>query len=1150
MRNILYQESIVQFKHLFHIMKITALALFIFAGTAFATDSYSQVKKVTIVSDNISMGKVINEIEKQTGYLFVFNVNEVNLKRNVQVNAKNKSTAEVLAKVFEGTDISYAMEGRNIMLMSKEKEAQPVKQDNKLRGTVRDGRGEPVIGANLSIKGHSGGTITDMDGRFSINAPADAVLQVSYIGFLPQEVSVGNKTTLTIVLKEDNKALDEVIVVGYGVQKKKLVTGATVQVKGEDISKLNTVSPLGALQSQAPGVSIVKNNGKPGEGFKVTVRGLGTIGNADPLYIIDGMVGGDMNLLNPSDIESVDVLKDAASTAIYGARAANGVILVTTKKGKKGKPSITLDAYYGWQNIYKKPQLLDAKQYATIINEGRLNDGLIPWDFASIVEDWDKIESGAWKGTNWLNEMVGKDKPQQNYALGISGGTEQSVYSIGLGYTSQEGIIGSNYINSKYERYNGRINTEYTLAKNDKFDILKIGENLTFSYTNRNGLDIAADGVYYNDLHNALTAFPFMPVYDKDGKFQKTIPWSSNEVNPVAYMYYERGNNVSQNFDLRTNYFITVQPIEKLIWKTSFGVNYSGNSYRSFIPSYNLGGIYYRPEGQDLTSQSSGNGYSWAFDSTVSYDFSLFDKHHIGVMGGTSAEKWGMGQGMGGSNIGSEFDDFNHAYLSNNKTIYADKTSVYGYPWGSGALMSYFGRLNYDYNDTYMATLILRADGSSNFAPGHRWGTFPSASVGWNITNESWMESTKSWLDFLKIRGSWGRNGNANIDNFQYLSTISLSGADYYFGTDKISKNIGAYPDVLANPDVTWEKSEQIDLGFDARSLNGRLGLNFDWYNKMTKDWLVRAPVLSTYGAGAPYINGGDVRNRGFEMALSWNDHIRDFNYGANINVTHNSNKVTRIANSEGIINGPTEVLSSQTQEMYRAQVGYPIGYFYGYKTDGIFQNEEEVATYVDKNGKKIMPNAQPGDVKFVDMNGDATITTDDRTMIGNPNPDYTMGLSLTASYKGLDISITGNGTFGNQIAKSYRSFADRTNQNYTMDVAQNRWHGEGTSNRYPRITSQPHINWSYISDIYIEDGDYFRISNLTMGYDFMKMFKKLPFQQLRVYASVQNLYAFTNYSGMDPEIGFGGGSSWASGIDLGYYPGARTFIIGTNIKF
>lgn len=1028
-------------------------------------------------------------------------------------------------------------------------------QQVNVKGVVYDPTGDTVPGASVYVKDNTTiGTITDIDGNFSLNAKVGDVLVISFVGYDQAEVKVtAGNPKLTVNLKDNAKFLDEVVVVGYGVQKKKLVTGATVQVKGDEIAKMNTVSPIGALSSQTPGVSIVSNSGKPGAGYKVSIRGLGTMGDAAPICVIDGLVGGidNLNALNPNDIESIDVLKDAASTAIYGARAANGVILVTTKKGKEGKAVITFDTYIGWQNIARKPQVLNAKEYATIMNEAQINDGLSPFDFASMVPNWDKIESGEWKGTNWVDEIIGKDAPQQNYSFGASGGNTQGNYSIGLSYTSQEGLMGRNYFTSKYERYSARINSEWTLVKGDKFDIFKFGENLQMNMTTNDGLGVQTDGPYNNNIRWAMEAFPFMTVYDENGDFSKCIGyWSALRANPVARMWYDSKNRNDKNYSARGNFYFTVQPVKNLIWRSAFGFGYSGWTSRSYDETYDLGGSFQRTN--DNTSQSSGNDYAWSWENTVSYDFKIQENHSFNVLAGMSAEKWGLGESVGANRQKSTFGDWLHGYIDNTEKQDAATTwNMWGKPSGRGSLLSYFGRINYDFAGKYMATVILRADGSSNFARGNRWGYFPSVSAGWNISNENFMESTRNWLDYLKLRASWGQNGNCSISNFQYLSTINIGGADYYFGNDKTGKTLGSYPDILANEDITWETSEQLDLGIDARFLNNRLGLAFDWYQKKTKDWLVQAPILASYGTGAPYINGGDIKNTGVEIGFTWNDQIKkDFTYGASLNIAYNKNEVTRLANGEGVINGGADALSTQSDFITRVEVGRPIGFFYGYKTLGVFQNDEQVRNYKDAKGNQIMPNAVPGDVIFADLNGDGVISAEDRTMIGDPHPDVNLGLNLNFGYKGFDLSITGVGAFGQQVAHSYRDFGDNPKDNFTMDIAANRWHGEGTSNRYPRITSSPHQNWKYISDIYVDNADYFRISNLTVGYDFKKLFSQIPLSQLRIYVAMTNLCTITGYKGMDPEVGYGAYSGWSQGVDIGNYPAARTFLIGANIKF
>lgn len=555
----------------------------------------------------------------------------------------------------------------------------------KISGTVVAAKdSEPLIGVNVLQKGTTNGIVTDIDGNFILSVPLPCELSITYVGYLGQSVKVSSATTpLKIALEEDSEMLDEVVVVGYGVQKKKLVTGATVQVKGDNIAKLNTVNALGALQSQTPGVNITQSSGMPGEGFKVTIRGLGTTGSASPLYIIDGMPGGDINNLNPTDIESIDVLKDAASAAIYGSRAANGVILVTTKQGHTGKAEISYDGYYGVQNVYRMPDVLNAQEFAMIMSEARMMDGLPDYDYASLVPDWEAIKNGTWKGTNWLDESRNENAPIQNHALNITGGTEQSVYSIGLAYTNQEGILGAPS-QPEYTRYTARINSEHTLYRKGKLDIIKVGENLTYSYSERNG--IAIDDTWSNDIRNMLHANPFLPNKDENGNYHYAIPWEIREANPIGQMYYANGQNISKSHALQGNIFLTIQPITGLKLKSNFGYTFYADNSRNFTPVYKLASNTFNDNNSVSQEMTMGGNLMW--ENTVTYDFKL-DNHSFGVLIGQSIEKHGLGDTLGGSNINSVFDDFKHAYLSNTPTI-TNRTSLYGYPWGKEALASFF----------------------------------------------------------------------------------------------------------------------------------------------------------------------------------------------------------------------------------------------------------------------------------------------------------------------------------------------------------------------------------------------------------------------------------------------------------------------------
>lgn len=1013
-------------------------------------------------------------------------------------------------------------------------------------GTVT-GEGEPLIGVTVTSPDRRG-VVTDIDGNYTINVDEKGTLTFSYIGFKPQTIKVDGRNKIDVVMESDANMLEEVVAIGYGVQKKKLVTGSTIQIKGDDIASQNTISAMGALQSQAPGVNIVKNSGKAGDGFKVNIRGLGTIYNSAPLVVIDGVSGGDLNLLSPTDIESIDVLKDAASAAIYGARAANGVILVTTKKGHKDRINTTLNMYWGWQSIPKTVTPLNAEQYIEILRETGLSDV----DLQNNIYMWDQIQSGEFTGTNWLNEIKKDNAFKQGYNFAIDGGSERSTYSVGLSYVSELPTIGvkRDDVKQKYERFTVRINSEYDIIKNSNLSILKFGETITLAHVNSRGMNQGTGNMYWNDVRNALTASPLFPVYENPEKFGWPVLLDSDETNPVAEMYYLRSFTQSKNYNARGNFFLILEPIKNLRWRSTLGFSYNGWSSREYVPEYQINEKNYAHT--DKVTQGSGNGIQYSWDNTISYEWNPGKNQFIFLLG-NSLEKWGLGEDINGSNRGSEFSSFDYAWLSNVKSIESGATTLTGTPWSRGSLASFFGRITYDYDSRYMATVTMRADGSSNFAPGHRWGYFPSFSVGWNLAEEPFMESSRIWMDMFKIRASWGENGNCNIPAFRYLSSIAFgnptNGAWYYFGDDKSSPTVGSYPDLMANPNLKWETSRQTDIGVDMRFLTGRLGVVFDWYEKKTLDWLVQPTVLGSWGTGAPYINGGDIKNTGIELQLSWNDHIGDFNYSVSFNLAHNKNKVLRIANGNGLIEGQANILAQNTTSFYRAQEGFPLGYFFGYKTAGIFQNQEQIDNYVSEaTGLPIMPSAKPGDVIFVDSDGDGTITPEDRVMIGNPYPDLTYGINLNFAWRGFDLAINSYGVVGNEIARSYRSGTDKPYDNYTTEIL-GRWTGEGTSNRLPSVNGSS-INWQYVSDLYIEKGDYFRITNITLGYDFKRLFPRMPLQGLRVYATVQNPFTFTKYSGMDPEIGYGAGDAWASGIDLGYYPGSRSYMFGLTINY
>ena len=1031
-----------------------------------------------------------------------------------------------------------------------------------VKGVVLDTSDQPIIGASVIETGtKSNGTLTGADGSFSLSITQGASLRISYVGYKTVTVKPTAGKSVRVVLEEDAEVLNDVVVVGYGTQRKKLVTGSTVHVTSDNIAAVNAVDAFGALQSQAAGMNIVMNSGQPGESYKVVIRGMGTAGSNTPLYVVDGVPGANIEDLSPNDIESIDVLKDAASSAIYGARASNGVILVTTKKGRPGHVQVTFDGYLGWQNANTNDVTpLNAKQYMEINDKAYEIQGVSTYDWATLIpKQYAQIMNGSWNGTNWLDETMIDNAPIHNASLNIMGGSDTSRFSLGFSKFHQTGTIGWP-ADPKFDRYTVRLNSDYSLIKKKGRDILKFGENITFSATNKKGVSIG--GIYGNSIRNLLAMSPLLPAYNDKGEFYEYADiqadgwdFSAEMANPLAQMKYDNGNSYTKGWRLQSNFFLEFEPIKGLTWRSSAGWLYRHREGRSYVPVYELSSKKSNPN--DDISQNQSYSIRWSLENTLNWVKS-FGNHNVDVLLGQSIEKWGYGNSVSVTNSNSLFPgSFDHAYITNANVVDPAYTSIGGSPESQGALSSFFGRINYNYAETYLLSLVLRADGSSNFARGKRWGYFPSVSAGWVISNENFMESTKSWLDFLKLRASWGQNGNCNISSFQYLATVAFD--DPYYFDSKDNPGIGAYPNILPNEDVKWETSEQLDLGFDARFLRNRLGISFDWYKKTTKDWLVRAPMLLSYGTGAPYINGGDIENKGYEVQLSWNDKIgKDFVYGVSFNFSHNKNEVTRLANSEGIIHGGSNAIAQNTAELYRLEVGYPIGYFWGYEMEGIIQNEQDLQDYINRNCGGDKKNSlqgeslQPGDVKFVDYNGNGKIDTGDadKTMIGDPNPDFTMGLNINLSYKGFDFGLNGYGSFGQQVAKSYRQFSDHPDDNYCTDVYTKYWTGEGSTNQYPRFSDGKTANMSEISRVWIEDADFFKISRISLGYDFKKLYSKLPVQKCRLYVSLSNFFCFTGYSGMDPEVGFGNGTSWASGIDCGYYPSSRSFQVGMNINF
>ncbi|MDE6290370.1 MAG: SusC/RagA family TonB-linked outer membrane protein, partial [Muribaculaceae bacterium] len=777
----------------------------------------------------------------------------------------------------------------------------------------------------------------------------------------------------------------------------------------------------------------------------------------------------------------------------------------------------------------------------TIMDEQQIADNSDPYDWNALSSIWRTDAEGKRLGvydTDWTNQMFKDNAATQSYTIGLTGGNATSTYAMSLGYLNQEGIGGGSKV-SDYSRYNFRINSDHKLFGG----IVTVGEQVSFVYKKNNGIGVGNQ--YNNSLRGAFGVSPLIPVYGPDGEYYDTTnnDWDNGAGNPYgSMMLNNQKENKSTTFS--GNVYAQVEPIKNLKLRTVFGAVAGSSEYRGFSPIYQLSIYDYRQHTSVSQNMSRSLGMTWT--NTLSYAFDIKD-HSFNALVGMEAYRYqGTSVSSGQRDLKEGFDTWPYAWVNNGTAATsADGLSAGGSPHDVSRSVSYFGRLSWNWREKYMVDVTVRGDGSSRFARGHRFGTFPSVSAGWNISSEEFMESAHSWLDFLKIRGSWGRVGNQNISNYMYLAPVKITNTHYFFGeyfgpngsyndySTILGANWGAYPNRLGNADLTWETSEQLDFGFDAAFLASRLHVNFDWYRKMTKDWLVEAPILATAGAGAPYINGGDVINTGVELTLNWNDVIgKDFAYSIGANFTFNKNKVGSIPTEDGIIHGETNQLYDNSTEFYRAENGHAIGYWWGFQTAGLFQNQREIDEWIAAGNGVLQANVRPGDVRFVDQNHDGVINDEDKVDLGNGVPKFTYGFNINLNWKNFDLGLVATGVAGNKLVQSYRNYANQK-ANYTTEIL-GRWTGEGTSDRIPRVTNGM-INCAF-SDLFLHDGDFFRISNLTFGYDFAPIMKQKWCSQARLYVQVQNLATFTKYNGMDPEIGYGT-SSWVSGVDIGYYP-------------
>jgi len=1036
-------------------------------------------------------------------------------------------------------------------------------QDVQIKGViVSGGDNSPLPGVNVVVKGTTIGTITDFDGRFALSTPPKSILSITYIGFKPLEVVADGSKPMNIVLQEDNELLDEVVVVGYGVQKKSVVTAAISRVTAEDLNKTTPSRIEDALKGKVSGVQITQSSGQPGSDSKVRIRGVGTVNNSEPLYIVDGMaVDGGINYLNPVDIQSVEILKDAASAAIYGARAANGVILVTTKSGTTGKTTINYDFTYGLQNPWKKRSVLDATQYMTLMNESAINDGNSP-KYTN-----DQIAS-AGKGTDWQDKTFNYDAPMQSHQVSVNGGTEKATYFLSFGYFDQEGIVGGNYGKSNYNRYSIRSNSTYKVFETKDRSFLnnfRVGSNMSYSRAKSSGVETNSE--YGSILGSALAFDPTVPVFatdpaavlaahpnavtDENGNVFSTPPSGFQEIaNPVAMLNAPSLSTLNED-KFVGSFWGELDIMKGLKFKTSYGADLAfwGNDGYTFPH-------FLATQGKSITQSSvfsnMHRSFTWQVENTLTYTKTIADKHNLTLLLGQSAKEYKLRELFGDDydllETNPDKANINSAIAARTKERVAGGTGGFN----KQTLASYFGRVDYNFDERYMIQATVRRDGSSNFGPSNKWAIFPSVSLGWNVTNEQFLQNRPEWFSNLKFRGSWGMNGNERIGQFRYTSLMD-GGQNYYFGSGTTSTmQYGSSPSKIANPDVKWEESEQLDLGFESRFFNNALTFGFDYFKKTTNGMLMDQPIPAYVGKGAPIANAGDMQNWGLEFESTYKLKIHDFSFNIGANASYLNNKLIKLGNASGEAiyadagaSGVGSYVKGKNNEVYP--------YFYGYKTDGIFQTQAQADAYNTKFGE----SAQPGDVIFMDIAGavdengnvipDNKITDADKTKIGKGMPDWTFGLSLGAEFKGFDLNMFFQGTQGNDIFDfSQRGDIQAMNRpSWMLD----RWIGEGTSNKIPRMTAiNANRNWRS-SDLYVKDGSYIRLKTIQLGYTLpSKIMQKVSIQRLRFFVTAENLLTFTKYDGFDPEIA--AGDYFNIGVDKGIYPQSRTISVGANLTF
>ncbi len=1070
-------------------------------------------QNITLKLNQVEIARVLNTIERQGAYRFLYNSQLQDIRQKVSIDVANLGIQEVMREILAGTALNFKILENNLVVILANT---PGLQDIRITGKVTGENNEPLSGVSVTIKGSLKGTSTDNNGEYTLTVPEKATLVISYIGYTTQEVSVNSQSVVNIKMVAAKKEMEQVIVVGYGTQRKVDVTGSVAQIKGEEISKQASANPISALQGKIAGVQIT-NMGTPGAPPEVRIRGVGTVyGNANPLFVVDGVWFDDISFLNPADIENISVLKDASSEAIYGIRAANGVILITTKKGSRNaKPVVNYNGFVGYQVVTNQVKMANGPQYAEMVNELDKIGGLPNGRYA---------DPNSYGTTDWYHRIL-RNALITNHQVSVSGGSEKSTYNFSLGYLLQDGLIKTN----RFERYTAKLQNDFQVFRN-----LKVGYIVTGSMGK--GRDINTS--LYHQLYAAV---PIVPVYYADGTYGDPNDYnvtSSANFNPQVTLDFF--NQVYKNYRITGTAFADLKIAKNFTFHTNIGGEYGQRETRNYLPVYKATLIQRNTVSKlTLTDEATRN---WILENTLTYE-NKFGDHNVKVLAGQGAQSYRFRKTIAtAENVPNNSEGDYYLRLGNNRDV---QDVGEGYPTYS-TVVSYFGRINYSFQNKYILTATMRADGSSKFSADNRWGYFPSVGLAWVLTEEKFMQD-QHIFDNIKIRGSWGKVGNMSVPaNLAILKVSQTPDLLYVGGNGNTAP--GANINTIVPPVTYWEKSVGTDVGVEFSMLKNKLFAEINFYNKKTENAIFDIPILSSLGTTGSTVTGNQAtfRNQGFEFLINWKDNInKDFSYSISANLGINDNKVLEVSSGANPIYQAVGTTGSANWNT-RTMQGQPIGQFVGLKVIGVFQNAADVQNYVSKDGKVLMPNAKPGDLKMEDVNGDGVIDDKDRVVLGNPNPKYTYGFNTNFAYRNFDLTLDFQGIAGVDIYNTNVALRYGT-ENFTEDFYKNRWRGEGTSNSYPSVYlaggQNPRSNSFYVSS-----GSYFRVRNAQLGYTLpSSLTDRYKISKLRVYVNAQNALNFFKYKGFSPEVG---GSPTKAGVDYNVYPLFATYNFGVNLTF